>query len=132
ARDFVRDPWHPLGRGRESMNPPDDVNNADDLTLVEAARAGDRLAFGILYLRHHAAAWRVACVASRFSPDAELAVIEGFTRVFSALPDEPEDSGAGAVSFRPYLLACVRQAALDRARSAGRTDTAGDPDADTD
>ena len=28
-------------------------------------------AFGILYLRHHAAAWRVACVASRFSPDAE-------------------------------------------------------------
>ena len=65
---------------------PDDLTATDDLTLVQAARSGDRLAFGVLYLRHHAAAWRIACVVSRFSPDAELAVIEGFTRVFSALP----------------------------------------------
>src|SRR5215213_652500 len=80
-------PSTPWGGGRESMEPhPEDVTSAGDLSLVAAARAGDRLAFGILYLRHHAAAWRVACVASRFSPDAELAVIEGFTRVFSALP----------------------------------------------
>lgn len=100
---------------------PDDLTAANDLTLVESARAGDRLSFGVLYLRHHAAAWRVACVVSRFSPDAELAVIEGFTRVFSALPRKSEDFAAGAVMFRPYLLACVRQAALERARSAGRT-----------
>jgi DNA-directed RNA polymerase specialized sigma24 family protein len=101
---------------------PDDPTTADDLTLVEAARAGDRLAFGVLYLRHHAAAWRVACVVSRFSPDAELAVIEGFTRVFSALPRNTEEFAPGGVSFRPYLLACVRQVALDRARTAGRAD----------
>lgn len=99
---------------------PDDPTAADDLTLVQAARSGDRLAFGVLYLRHHAAAWRVACVASRFSPDAELALIEGFTRVFSALPADPEESKAAGVTFRPYLLACVRQAALNRARAAGR------------
>src|SRR5581483_10837894 len=104
-------------------------NAVGDLGLLRAARGGDRLAFGLLYLRHHAAAWRLACVASRFSPDAELALIEGFTRVFSALPDNPEDSDAGGVSFRPYLLACVRQAAVDRARAAGRAEggAAGGP-----
>ena len=106
---------------------PDDLTSAHDLTLVESARAGDRLSFGILYLRHHAAAWRMACVVSRFSPDAELAVIEGFTRVFSALPRKPEDFSAEDVTFRPYLLACVRQAALERARAAGRTDDSPAP-----
>jgi DNA-directed RNA polymerase specialized sigma24 family protein len=105
------------------MDPqPDDLMATDDLTLVQAARSGDRLAFGVLYLRHHAAAWRVACVASRFSPDAELALIEGFTRVFSALPAEAEEFQTGRVTFRPYLLACVRQAALNRAHSAGRSE----------
>src|SRR5207244_6350340 len=93
-----------------------------DLALVEAVRHGDRLAFGVLYLRHHAAAWRIACVASRFSPDAELAVIEGFTRVFSALPQASEEFRTGGGTFRPYVLACFRQAALDRARAAGRAD----------
>jgi DNA-directed RNA polymerase specialized sigma24 family protein len=104
---------------------PDDLTATDDLTLVEEARAGNRLAFGVLYLRHHAAAWRIACVATRFSPDAELAVIEGFTRVFSALPENSEDFASGGVSFRPYLLACVRQAALDRALAAGRAEARG-------
>lgn len=103
---------------------PDDVTTTDDLTLVASARAGDRLAFGMLYLRHHAAAWRVACVASRFSSDAELAVIEGFTRVFSALPEISEALENAGVTFRPYLLACVRQSALERARSAGRPEVA--------
>jgi DNA-directed RNA polymerase specialized sigma24 family protein len=103
---------------------PDDPMAANDLTLVQAARSGDRLAFGVLYLRHHAAAWRIACVVSRFSPDAELAVIEGFTRVFSALPADSEEFERGGVTFRPYLLACVRQAALNRARAARRAEPA--------
>jgi DNA-directed RNA polymerase specialized sigma24 family protein len=82
----------------------------DDAGLVTRAREDDRLAFGVLYLRHSEAAWRVACSVSGFSPDAELAVIEGFTTVFEALPAEltPE------TAFRPHLLAAVRQAALDR------------------
>jgi len=105
---------------------PDDVTAAD-FSLVEAARHGDRLAFGVLYLRHHAAAWRIACVASRFSPDAELAVIEAFTRLFSALPEEAEELRTGTVTLRPYVLACARQAALDRAGAAGRADGPGAP-----
>ncbi|MDQ1515417.1 MAG: hypothetical protein QOE80_1247, partial [Actinomycetota bacterium] len=109
------------------MDPNPDAVTTDDWALVIAARAGDRLAFGLLYLRHHAAAWRLACISSRFSPDAELAVIEGFTRIFSALPAETEPLAAGGVSFRPYVLACVRQSALDRARAAGREDTGEEP-----
>ncbi|MDQ1505301.1 MAG: hypothetical protein QOD57_3028, partial [Actinomycetota bacterium] len=105
------------------MDPHPDGVTTDDWALVTAARAGDRLAFGLLYLRHHAAAWRMACVSSRFSPDAELAVIEGFTRIFSALPAETEPLASASVSFRPYVLACVRQSALDRARAAGREET---------
>ena len=106
---------------------PDDVTAAGDFSLVDSARHGDRLAFGVLYLRHHAAAWRIACVASRFSPDAELAVIEGFTRLFSALPEEAEEFGTGTVTLRPYVLACARQAALDRADTAGRAERPGAP-----
>src|SRR5581483_11612820 len=75
----------------------------------------------------HAAAWRIACVASRFSPDAELAVIEAFSRLFSALPEEAEEFRTGAVTLRPYVLACARQAALDRAGAAGRADGPGAP-----
>jgi DNA-directed RNA polymerase specialized sigma24 family protein len=82
----------------------------DDAGLVTRAREGDRLAFGVLYLRHSEAAWRMACSVSGFSADAELAVIDGFTNVFDALPAEPTPE----TSFRPHLLAAVRQAALDR------------------
>lgn len=89
---------------------PLDPSLAGDAELVARSREGDRIAFGVLYLRHHAAAWRVACTASGFSDDAEVAVIEGFCSVFSALPRNPGDGD----DFRPYLLACVRQAALDR------------------
>src|SRR5581483_11317626 len=124
-RDPSSTPWG--GEGRALGPHPDDVTAAGDFSLVEAARHGDRLAFGVLYLRHHAAAWRIACVASRFSPDAELAVIEAFSRLFSALPEEAEEFRTGAVTLRPYVLACARQAALDRAGAAGRADGPGAP-----
>src|SRR5882724_1646717 len=123
ARTRPGTPWG--GEGR-ALPDPDDFTMAGDLSLLQAARSGDRLAFGLLYLRHHAAAWRVACVTSRFSPDAELALIEGFTRIFSALPEISEEFESGGVTFRPYLLACVRQAALDRARAAGRAEASGE------
>ena len=107
------------------MDPhPDDLTAVDDLTLVHAARAGDRLAFGVLYLRHHAAAWRIACVASRFSPDAELAVIEGFTRVFSALPAEPEEFDRGRRDIPP-LPPGLRASSRPRPGSGGWTGRAG-------
>jgi DNA-directed RNA polymerase specialized sigma24 family protein len=84
---------------------------APDVDLVVRAREGDRTAFGVLYLRHHAAAWRLASATSAFSDDAELAVLAGFTAVFPSLPV------GGESSFRAHLLTCVRRAALQRART---------------
>lgn len=90
-----------------------DITDAD---LVVRASSGDRAAFGMLYLRHHLAAWRLAAVVSGFNDDAEVAVIDGFTNVFSAVPASPDSN-----AFRRHLLVCVRRIALDRVlpRAAG-------------
>ena len=89
-----------------------------DSELVLRARQGDRRSFGTLYLRHHDAAWRVACAAAGSPADAEDAVAEGFAKVFAALPRMVDRE----VAFRPYLLACVRNAAVDRHRRARKLD----------
>src|SRR5918996_3601165 len=81
-----------------------------DAELVARVREGDRIAFGVLYLRHQAAAWRLASACSGFSDDAELAVMVGFNDVFSAVPR------TGDPAFRAHLLTCVRAAALQRSR----------------
>jgi DNA-directed RNA polymerase specialized sigma24 family protein len=90
---------------------------APDAVLVDLALEGDRIAFGCLYLRHYEAAWRVASVAAGWGPDAEVAVIEGFTTAFGALPADSRDD-----AFRPALLSSVRESAL--ARPARRAETA--------
>ena len=105
-----------------------------DSELVLRARQGDRRSFGTLYLRHHDAAWRVACAAAGSPTDAEDAVAEGFAKVFAALPRMVDRE----LAFRPYLLACVRNAAVDRHRRTKKIDlrdevpeqeaTSGDPD----
>jgi RNA polymerase sigma factor (sigma-70 family) len=105
-----------------------------DSELVLRARQGDRRSFGTLYLRHHDAAWRVACAAAGSPTDAEDAVAEGFAKVFAALPRMVDRE----LAFRPYLLACVRNAAVDRHRRTRKLDLrdevpeqaalAGDPD----
>jgi RNA polymerase sigma factor (sigma-70 family) len=89
-----------------------------DSELVLRARQGDRRSFGTLYLRHHDAAWRVACAAAGSSADAEDAVAEGFAKVFAALPRMVDRE----LAFRPYLLACVRNAAVDRHRRTRKID----------
>jgi RNA polymerase sigma factor (sigma-70 family) len=93
-----------------------------DSELVALARQGDRRAFGTLYLRHHDAAWRVACTAAGSSADAEDAVAEGFAKVFAALPRMVDRD----LAFRPYLLACVRNAAVDRHRRERKVDLRDD------
>ncbi|HEV8623886.1 MAG TPA: sigma-70 family RNA polymerase sigma factor [Acidimicrobiia bacterium] len=105
-----------------------------DSELVLRARQGDRRSFGTLYLRHHDAAWRVACAAAGSATDAEDAVAEGFAKVFAALPRMVDRE----LAFRPYLLACVRNAAVDRYRRTRKLDlrdevperaaATGDPD----
>ena len=87
-----------------------------DRKLVLRARDGDRLAFGILYLAHHEVAWRMACATTAFSADAEIALVEGFARVFGALPAVLDEEFA----FRPRLLASVRTFAVERLHQTGR------------
>ncbi|HEV7687770.1 MAG TPA: sigma factor, partial [Acidimicrobiia bacterium] len=89
-----------------------------DSELVLRARQGDRRSFGTLYLRHHDAAWRVACAAAGSPADAEDAVAEGFAKVFAALPRMVDRD----LAFRPYVLACVRNAAVDRHRRTKKLD----------
>ena len=105
-----------------------------DSELVMRTRQGDRRSFGTLYLRHLDAAWRVACTSAATAADAEDAVAEGFAKVFAALPRLVDRD----LAFRPYLLACVRNAAVDRHRRTRKLDlrdevpdhaaAAGDPD----
>ncbi|HET9771849.1 MAG TPA: sigma-70 family RNA polymerase sigma factor [Acidimicrobiia bacterium] len=85
-----------------------------DGVLVERARSGEDAAFGLLYLRHHQAAWRVANAVTAFSPRCEDAVVEAFTRVLDS--DRRRD---GDAALRVDLLACVRQVALERGIGGG-------------
>ncbi|MGH9225050.1 MAG: sigma-70 family RNA polymerase sigma factor, partial [Acidimicrobiales bacterium] len=89
--------------------------------MTAAAVAGDSLAFDELYRRHHEAALGVALATVRNPDDARDAVAEAFTKVFRALPE--------ARSFRAYLLATVRNCALDIVRRQERWEraAAGDP-----
>jgi RNA polymerase sigma factor (sigma-70 family) len=86
--------------------------------LLNRAREGDKTAFGALYLRHRDAARKVAGMCATSSADAEDAVAEGFARVFAALPR----MAGRDISFRPYLLTAVRNAATDRLRRERRVD----------
>jgi RNA polymerase sigma factor (sigma-70 family) len=105
-----------------------------DSELVMRTRQGDRRSFATLYLRHLDAAWRVACASATCAADAEDAVAEGFAKVFAALPRMVDRD----LAFRPYLLACVRNAAIDRHRRTRKLDlrdeipehaaATGDPD----
>src|SRR2546428_5727620 len=81
-----------------------------DRKLALRARDGDRLAFGVLYLAHHEVAWRMACATTAFSAHAEIALVQGFARVFGAPPDVLDQE----VAFPPLLLAPVRHVAVER------------------
>jgi RNA polymerase sigma factor (sigma-70 family) len=95
-----------------------DIAVISEEELLERAREGDKTAFGALYLRHRDAARKVAGMCATSSADAEDAVAEGFARVFAALPR----MAGREISFRPYLLTAVRNAATDRLRRERRVD----------
>jgi RNA polymerase sigma factor (sigma-70 family) len=74
-------------------------------------------AFGELYRRHAAAAWRVAIAVTGNRDDASDAVAEAFSRVLRAIPARRlEQTGR----FRPYLLSATRNAGVDILRRKGR------------
>ena len=75
-----------------------------------------------LYRRHHDQAWRTAFAITKNREDASDAVSEAFTRVLKLL----DGGGRGSVdSFRPYILAATRNAAIDVVRRGGRVTPAG-------
>jgi DNA-directed RNA polymerase specialized sigma24 family protein len=78
-----------------------------DLVLARWARAGDPYAFGVLYLRHHHAAWRMAHGASGFAHQCSEIVIEAFARLLRPAAAATSHSG----SCRSELLAEVRRVA---------------------
>ena len=85
---------------------PTAVSDAD---LLGQARDGDEAAFTELYVRHQAAAQRLANAYSR-AGDPEDLVNESFERVLAALR-----RGAGPTeAFRAYLFVTLRRLAADR------------------
>lgn len=88
-----------------------------DAKLLRFAQSGDRTAFGVLYLRHHEAAWRMANAVTAFSPESSGVVVESFARVVATPPLRIESNAA----LRPALFICVRQVALDGGAPSGRS-----------
>lgn len=88
----------------------------DDWSLVDRAQAGDRDAFGLLFRRHHAAIFRVAC-ARLPAASAEDAAAETFARAWKALP-RYRRTGAPFVS---WLYGIARHVAADMAKAGRRT-----------
>jgi len=89
---------------------------SEDIELARLAATGDLGAFEELYRRHVEAAWRMALAVTSNPHDAADAVSDAFTRVFQALPERPQAAG----HFLPYLLAAVRNTAIDGLRRGGR------------
>ena len=90
----------------------DGLADTDDEQLIEATRHGDVDAFGELYNRHRGAA-RAAAAALRIPrSEREDVVEEAFANIFATL-----QRGRGPrESFRPYLIAAVRNITFSRAR----------------
>ena len=90
----------------------------DDEQLIEATRNGDADAFGELYHRHRPAA-RAAAAALRIPrSERDDVVEEAFANIFATL-----QRGRGPrESFRPYLIAAVRNITFSRARRDVRAD----------
>ena len=85
------------------------ITALSDAELLDQARDGDEAAFTELYVRHHAAAQRLASTYSRLG-DPEDLVNGAFERVLGALR-----RGAGPTeSFRAYLFVTLRRLAAEQ------------------
>ncbi|MDO8106297.1 sigma-70 family RNA polymerase sigma factor [Isoptericola sp. b441] len=95
---------------------------SSDAELITAVRSGESAAFGVLYERHVSAARAVARQYSNSDADADDAVQDAFSRVFSAV----RGGGGPDVAFRAYLFTVLRRVALDRIESVRRTEPTDD------
>lgn len=87
----------------------------DDTSLIRDAKAGDVRAYEQLVRSHQQVVLRVAYLVIRDHAEAEDATQEAFVKAYRAL-----DRLAADRSFRPWILAIVRNEALNRRRRAGR------------
>jgi RNA polymerase sigma factor (sigma-70 family) len=95
---------------------------AQDLELLERARAGDAEAERALYVAHASSALRRARQAGAQPADAEDFVAEAFLRVFTQLRH-----GRGpTMHFRSYLLTTVARVAVDSRRGQAGREQASD------
>ncbi|MEE9385943.1 MAG: sigma-70 family RNA polymerase sigma factor [Nannocystaceae bacterium] len=85
--------------------------DSDDLTLVEACRAGDRRAFRILMERHQRRIYTVAYGYVRTKEDALDVVQESFLKVHRYL-----DNFRGGSSFYTWLYRVVSNVCIDHLR----------------
>jgi DNA-directed RNA polymerase specialized sigma24 family protein/anti-sigma factor RsiW len=89
------------------------VQKPGDAKLLDMVWAGDTEAFGVLYERHVAAAWRLARLLTRSPAEADVVVAEAFAQVLDAARRGTGVSGV----VRPYVLTVVRQICDERLRS---------------
>lgn len=103
-----------------------------DLSLVEAAQAGDVAAFEMLVRRYQTVAFRTAWLITADAADAEEATQEALLKAWRSLDRfdtgdgifarlrRRNDVGSGQNIFRPWLLAIVANEARNRRRWRGR------------
>jgi RNA polymerase sigma factor (sigma-70 family) len=97
------------------------VTEASDAELISQVRAGDIDAYGLLYDRHRDAAMRLARQLAT-AAEADDLVSESFAKLLPIL----QGGGGPDISFRAYLLTCVRRAHIDRVRAGRRTQPTDD------
>ncbi|WP_229051530.1 sigma-70 family RNA polymerase sigma factor [Aeromicrobium sp. Leaf350] len=92
-----------------------------DVDLIAAVRAGDTVAYGVLFERHRAAAERLArqLVSGLGADDL---VSDAFLKVLGVL----QRGGGPDEAFRAYLLTSVRRLHIDGLRSSQRERTTDD------
>ena len=98
----------PLTRTAE----PGEPTEPGDVELIEAVRAGDIEAYGLLYRRHAAAAAALARQLTRSRAEADDLVAEAFAKVLDVL----RAGGGPDAAFRAYLLTTLRNTLYDRSR----------------
>ncbi len=97
---------------RASTTAPAEVKStAREQTLLDAARAGDRDAFGELVTLHERAVFRTALAALGTGDEAEDAAQDAFVTAWQRLQGFRQQS-----SFRTWLLTIAWRKALDRRR----------------
>jgi RNA polymerase sigma factor (sigma-70 family) len=95
------------------MESASSMQKPGDAKLLDMVWAGDTEAFGALYERHAAAAWRLAHLLMGSPAEADDVVAEAFAEVL----DEARQGTGVSSAVRPYVLSVLRQICDERLRS---------------